>query len=81
MFEDSRDWWLKDQSMLFDNWTQAGAEGTMLANGFEDGGSDLANGSEGNMIQNLNVENRMGYPGTSNGGDAGAFGFGTGRMY
>ena len=87
LFEEGRDWWLKDQSLMFDHWGSrresgsnavtdsngvGGLAGGPLLNGGALGGSDDAAG----LNEDMGADG-MGYMGFG----ADGYGYGDGRMY
>lgn len=83
---DSRDWWLKDQSALFDNWPKQESGSMFMGNGI---GSSIGDGANG-LLPDTGI-NSMGVIDESNGNgaegigylpfDTNAYGFNHGDMY
>ena len=82
LLEESRDWWLKDQSTLFDSWPKQERGGILLGNGIGNSMNGLLPESVINgmgMIDdsNGNVADGMNYMGFG----ANAYGFNNGDLY
>ena len=82
LLEEPQDWWLKDQSTLFENWPKQEQNGIMIGNGTGNrmnrllpdngiNGMGMINDSNGNGADGMNY---MGF-------DANAYGFSNGDMY
>ncbi|MCJ1390932.1 Nitrogen assimilation transcription factor nit-4 [Xylographa bjoerkii] len=81
LLEESRDWWLKDQSTLFDNWPKA-EPGSMISNGVAAGmngimSESVANGIAGFENPIANGGEGLGYMGF--GGNS--YGYNNGDLY